>query len=274
VTLSVTEAVMHDPAGAVAGRIFAFRDVSAEQLVEQMKSEFVATISHELRTPLTSIFGFAETLLRTDISFSDEERLTFLGYIASEAARLTLIVDQLLNVARLDAGDLQVRLSSLDVRSLVSEVVASAEETIIDGHRFELDLPKESVEARADVEKLRQILVNLIDNAVKFSPDGGTVRVGAQQVGQTVEVRVEDEGIGIPDADRDRIFTKFGRGEAIGRGAHVAGTGLGLFIARGLVDAMGGRISVSSREGEGSTFVVELPAAPRAAKATTKGAAG
>ena len=105
VWLSLTEAVMRDPPGAVAGRIFAFRDISAERLVDQMKSEFVSTVSHELRTPLTSIYGFAETLLRRDIVlFGEEERETFLGYIASEPERLTSIVDALLNVARLDAA--------------------------------------------------------------------------------------------------------------------------------------------------------------------------
>ena len=115
VWLSLSEALMRDPAGAVAGRIFAFRDISAERVVDQMKSDFVSTVSHELRTPLTSIYGFAETLLRRDIGFTDEERQTFLGYIASEAERLTGIVDALLNVARLDSGTLQVDLVPTDI---------------------------------------------------------------------------------------------------------------------------------------------------------------
>ena len=119
VWLSVSEAVMRDPAGAVAGRIFAFRDISGDRLVEQMKSDFVSTVSHELRTPLTSIYGFAETLLRQDVLFGDEERPTFLRYIASESQRLTPIVDPLLNVARLDTGDLQVHLADTDVRDVV-----------------------------------------------------------------------------------------------------------------------------------------------------------
>src|SRR5206468_288480 len=124
VFLSVTEAVMRDPVGSVAGRIFAFRDISSDRLVEEMKSEFVATVSHELRGPLTSIYGFAETLLREDVLFGEEERRTFLGYIASESERLTAIVDALLNVARVDTGDLQVELAPTDVRAVVSEVVA------------------------------------------------------------------------------------------------------------------------------------------------------
>jgi PAS domain S-box-containing protein len=266
--LSVTEAVMHDPAGAVAGRIFAFRDISTERVVEQMKSDFVTAVSHELRTPLTSIYGFAETLLRQDVLFGDEERQTFLRYIASESERLTGIVDQLLNVARLDTGDLQVNLAPTDVRAVVSDVVRSAEQAAnANGHRFVLDLPEDPLDAEADADKLRQILANLVDNAVKFSPGGGTVTVGARLADERVEVRVVDEGIGIPEEERRRIFTRFYRGESVGRGPGTGGTGLGLFIAQGLVSAMGGRMWVDSDEGNGSSFTFELPAAQRAALA-------
>ncbi len=263
VWLSLTEAVMRDPAGAVAGRIFAFRDISAERVVEQMKSEFVSTVSQEIRRPLTSIYGFAETLLRRDVLFGDEERRTFLGYIASESEHLTSIVDALLNVARLDAGDLQLTLVPTDVGSVVSDVVGTlsraAEEA--NGHRFVVDLPEEPLAAEADPEKLRQVLQNLIVNAVKFSPAGGTVTVAARRHGPTVEVSVADEGVGIPVGEQARIFRKFYRGDAGGAREGLGGTGLGLFIAQGLVAAMGGRIWVSSREGAGSSFTFELPAA-------------
>jgi PAS domain S-box-containing protein len=259
VWLSLTEAVMRDPAGAVAGRIFAFRDVSAERRVEQMKSDFVSTVSHELRAPLTSIYGFAETLLRRDVLFEEQERQTFLGYIASEAQRLTGIVDALLSVARLDAGDLQVELTPTDVRSVVSEVVTSAEQALANGYSFVVEVPDEPLAASADPEKLRQVLANLVDNAVKFSPEGATVTVEARRAGGAVEVRVVDEGVGVPPDERERIFRKFHRAEGSGRGR--GGTGLGLFIARGLVDAMGGRIWVDSAEGRGSSFAFELPLA-------------
>src|SRR5207244_5418439 len=129
VRLSLTEAVMRDSLGEVAGRVFAFRDVSTEHVVEQMKTDFVSTVSHELRAPLTSIYGFAATLLRSDLAFSEEERRTFLGYVASEASRLTAIVDQLLNLARLDTGDLEVVLTPSDVRLILSDVVAGVEAT-------------------------------------------------------------------------------------------------------------------------------------------------
>jgi signal transduction histidine kinase len=261
VWLSVTEAVMRDPAGGVSGRIFAFRDISSDRLVEQMKSDFVSTVSHELRTPLTSIYGFAETLLRKDVMFGEEERATFLGYIASESLRLTQIVDALLNVARLDTGDLQVQLAATDVRDVVWDAVRTAEQAAANGHRFVLDLPEEPLAATADPDKLRQVFAILLDNALRYSPGGGTVKVGAERKSDTVELVVADEGVGIPLGDQEQIFRKFYRGTDADSRVGTGGTGLGLFIARGLVNAMGGTISVSSREGEGSTFAVELPLA-------------
>ncbi|HSX22098.1 MAG TPA: GAF domain-containing protein [Gaiellaceae bacterium] len=260
VWLSVTEAVMRDPTGTVAGRIFAFRDISSDRLVEQMKSDFVSTVSHELRTPLTSIYGFAETLLRRDVTFGEEERRTFLGYIASESQRLTTIVDALLNVARLETGDLHLILTPTDVRDVVGEVVDSVRQNG-NGHEFVVDLPAEPLAATADPEKLRQVFTILLENALKYSPAGAKVTVGAERKHETVEVSVADEGIGIPQADQEQIFRKFYRGTDAEARAGAGGTGLGLFIARGLVAAMGGRIWVRSNEGEGSTFAFELPLA-------------
>lgn len=260
VWLSISETVMRDPLGAVAGRVFAFRDISADRLVEQVKSDFVSTVSHELRTPLTSIYGFAETLLREDIAFSDDERRTFLGYIASESQRLTEIVDSLLNVARLDTGDLEVHLLPTDVRAVAGQAVERARVAEADGHRFVVDLSDDPLRVEADAEKLRQVLSILLDNALRYSPDGGTVTIGAVRKRDVVEISVTDEGIGIPHADHEQIFRKFYRGTDASIRAGAGGTGLGLFIARGLVTAMGGRIWVASHEGGGARFAFELPA--------------
>ena len=255
VWLSLTEAIMRDPTGSEAGRIYAFRDVSADRAVEQMKSGFVSMVSQELRRPLTSIYGFAETLLQRGALFDEDERTTFLGYIASETERLTSIVDRLLHVARLDAGDLEVQLGPLDVRPVVTEAVASAERSDgLNGHRFVVDLPAEPLGAQADPDKLRQVLAHLLDNAVRYSPDGGTVTVAAHERGGSIQVRIVDEGVGIPAVDRERIFKKFESGRDT-----AGGIGLGLFLARGLVAAMGGRIWVDPGEGKGSSFVFELP---------------
>jgi PAS domain S-box-containing protein len=254
VWLSLSEAIMRDPAGAVAGRIFAFRDISDEHAVEQMKSDFVSTVSVELRTPLTSIYGFAQTLLREDVAFGEPERRTFLEFISRESERLTTIVSALLSVARLDTGDVAVSLRPTDVGSVVSEVVSTAG-VPDDARRIVADVDGEEVAAQADPEKLRQVLDQLVSNAVKYSPRGGTVTVSARRRQDAVEVAVADEGVGIPLSERERIFTKFYKA---GGGQ---GTGLGLFIAQGLVREMGGRISVDSEEGRGSRFAFELPLA-------------
>jgi PAS domain S-box-containing protein len=260
VWLSLTEAVMLDPAGSVAGRIFAFRDVSSERVVEQMKSDFVATVSHELRTPLTSIYGFAETLLRGDVDFSEAERGTFLSYIASESERLIRIADDLLNVARLETGMLGLNVTSTDVGDVIEDVVTRLREQVDGRHTFAVDVHRGDLAVRADPDKLRQVLANLVDNAVKFSPAGGQITVSARRRTDTAEVRVIDEGVGIARADQQRIFTKFYRAGAAAD-AGVQGAGLGLFLVRGLLAAMGGRIWVESKEGEGSSFVFELPIA-------------
>jgi two-component system, OmpR family, phosphate regulon sensor histidine kinase PhoR len=257
VWLSLSEALMRDPADAIAGRIFAFRDISAERVVDQMRSDFVTTVSHELRTPLTSIYGFAETLLRQDIGFSDEERKTFLGYIASESERLTGIVDALLNVARLDSGTLQVDLVPTDIGELLNEAVSeSGAPAMTNGHRFVVDLEDDVPAVRADPDKLRQVISQLVENAVKYSPAGTLVRVEARKHPDSVEITVTDEGDGIPDSQIDRVFEKFYRGSMAD-----PGTGLGLFIAQGLVSAMGGKIWVRSEEGAGSRFTFALPVA-------------
>lgn len=254
VWLSLSEAVMRDPTGAVAGRIFAFRDISSEHVVEQMKSDFVSTVSVELRAPLTTIYGFAQTLLREDITFGDAERRTFMEFISRESERLTSIVDALLNVARLDTGDLSVSLVPTDVAAVVTDVVSAAG-VVANGHRLVAEVGAGPLSAQADPEKLRQVLDQLVSNAVKYSPGGGLVSVSAQRREDAVEVAVADEGVGIPASERERIFAKFYKADG------GQGTGLGLFIAQGLVREMGGKIWVDSEEGRGSRFAFQLPVA-------------
>jgi two-component system phosphate regulon sensor histidine kinase PhoR len=269
--LSITAAPLEFPREERPGRVYAIRDVSEERLLEQVKSDFVATVSHELRTPLTSIYGFAETLLRDDVSFGDDDRVTFTRYIATEAERLTRLVEGILSVTRLEAGAVQLALVPVDVPELAREVAAWAGGRS-EQHRIELVLPPEPLYAQADPDRVRQVLINLIDNAVKYSPDGGTVTVRVRRSGQLVEVRVEDEGIGISERDQRNLFRKFFRVDA-GMSRGIRGVGLGLYLVRGLVTAMGGRIWVESVEGEGSTFVVELPAA-RVGDAVPRGVEG
>jgi two-component system, OmpR family, phosphate regulon sensor histidine kinase PhoR len=259
VWIALSEAVMLDPSGAVAGRIFAFRDVSSERVVEQMKSDFVSTVSHELRTPLTSIYGFAETLMRSDVDFSDPERQTFLRYIASESERLIEIVDDLLNVARLEAGTLAVALEPTDLGTVAREAVEAVRAHPSGDHRFAVAVEPGEMVVYADPEKLGQVLSALLANGVSSSPEGGTITISARRRSDVVEIEVADEGVGIAHADLQRIFTKFFRVER--EGVTAQGSGLGLFLVRGLVTAMGGRIWVESEEGQGSRFTFELPLA-------------
>ena len=257
VWLSLTEAVMRDPSGETAGRIFAFRDISAERVVEQMRSDFVSTVSHELRAPLTSIYGFAATLLREDVEFEEEERRTFLAYIESEAQRLTTIVDKLLSVARLDAGDLQLEIAPVDVRSVISDAVEGARAEAGAGHQFVVDLPEAPLAARTDPDKLRQVLANLVDNAVRFSPER---RNGD---GRRVAARRDDRAqCGRPGCRDPATWSRTGSSrsstEWVTRRpeARVWGSSSRkVWSARS-----GGRITVRSGEGRGSSFVVELPA--------------
>jgi signal transduction histidine kinase len=154
-----------------------------------------------------------------------------------------------------------VSIAPTDVAALVAETVAAAQASSPEEHAFVVDVPDRSLAAEADAEKLRQILGVLLDNAVRYSPNGGTVTVAARRKADKVELQVADEGIGIPAGEQERIFRKFYRAESSTRDGGAGGTGLGLFIAQGLVEAMGGRIAVASMEGEGSTFSFELPIA-------------
>ena len=221
---------------------------------ERLKSELVSIVSHEIRTPLASILGFTSVLLQREVSETDRRR--FLEIIGTEARRLTALLDEFLDVQRLEGGPLDLALGDVDVSSLVRTQVAlfSAES---DKHWLELHLPDEPLVVEGDAGRLAQVFSNLISNAIKYSPEGGPVEVSGEQENGVVRIRVRDEGFGIPAEAHDRIFTKFYRGAAAARG--IAGSGLGLALARSVVEAHGGSIDFESREGEGTVFSVELP---------------
>jgi PAS domain S-box-containing protein len=238
------------------GAVYAFRDLTEERALERMRADFVSTVSHELRTPLAAIYGAALTLRRDDVVLSAEQHTRLLDVIASESDRLARIVNDILWVSKLDSQTLQVSLERCDVGALVAEVVAAARLHLPPRVTLELDHDPTTPPASCDPDKLRQVLTNLIDNAVKYSPDGGRVEVVVRG-GDRVRIGVRDEGLGIPLSEQSRIFEKFYRLDPnLTRG--VGGTGLGLYICRELVRMMDGAIWVVSREGRGSTFTVEL----------------
>ncbi len=242
------------------GVVYALRDVSDEQALERARSDFVATASHELRTPLAAVYGAARTLLRTDIEIPGDQRDRFLEIIVSETERLTAIVSQILLAGQLEEGRVDVTTAATDLKPLAESALDSAR--LRAPEQIELRLEQNGVPAvaLADEDKLRQVLVNLLDNAIKYSPDGGEVVVELEGGNGRVRLAVRDRGLGIPPGEHERIFEKFYRLDpALTRG--VGGSGLGLFISRELVGRMGGSLTVRSQPGEGAAFVVDLPAA-------------
>jgi signal transduction histidine kinase len=246
--------------GFEGGTVYAFRDFTEERRVERLKSEFVSTISHELRTPLAAIYGAALTLRRDEPSL-ESQREGLLDVIAGESERLARIVNDILWASRLESGTLHVAVESCDPVKLATSVAEATRAHLPSNIDLTLDAEIGLPLVAADPDKGRQVLTNLVDNAIKYSPDGGTVRLAVKRSASRVVFTVHDEGLGIPLAEQARIFEKFYRLDPeLTRG--VGGTGLGLYISRELVRHMGGRLSVVSREGEGSIFRVELPVAP------------
>jgi PAS domain S-box-containing protein len=242
------------------GIVYAFRDLTEQRALEKMKTDFVATVSHELRTPLAAIYGSAMTVRREDVDLEPKLLDRLLQVIADEASRLAEIVNDLLLASNLDTGDLQVSVERCDGREIAAAVLEAARTHAPPAVTLELRAPKELPPVAADRGQLRQVLVNLVDNAVKYSPDGGPVEVALEAAGQAMRFVVRDTGLGIPEAERTRIFEKFYRLDPnMTRG--IGGTGLGLYICRELVRRVDGRIWVEPNDGPGSTFVVEIPLA-------------
>ncbi len=240
------------------GRVYAFRDLTAERAVETLKSDFVATVSHELRTPLAAIYGAALTLRRDDVRLGEPQRAGLLEVIASESDRLARIVNDILWASRLESRAMQTTIQRCDGADLARGVVDAARAYVPPNIQLGLEAPDGAPPVAADPDKLRQILTNLVDNALKYSPEGGRVGVRLTVDGRRLRFAVRDEGLGIPPSEHRRIFEKFYRLDPnLTRG--VGGTGLGLYISRELAQRMGGRIWVESSGVGGSTFLLELP---------------
>jgi signal transduction histidine kinase len=243
-----------------AGTVYAFRDVTDERAVEQMKTDFVSTVSHELRTPLAAIYGAAMTLRRRDVAVEEAQRDRLLEVVSNEADRLARIVNDILWASRLESGRMSIAIERCDAAAITSEVVDVLKSRAPEGIEVAMRKARGLPQVAADPDKLRQILTNLIDNAIKYSPDGGRVEIELGRSGGRVRFRVTDKGLGIPPAEQDRIFEKFFRLDPnLTRG--VGGTGLGLYISRELVTRMNGRIWVDSDGRTGSSFFLELPIA-------------
>jgi two-component system phosphate regulon sensor histidine kinase PhoR len=242
------------------GTVYAFHDITEAHRLDQLQAEFTATASHELRTPLAAVYGAAQTLLRHDFALDEAGRDRFIHLIVEESERLGRIVNQILLANQLDVGRVDLEAEPFDANDLLNRVAEATRVHAPENIEVDVGLSDRDLLVTADRDKVRQILLNLVENAIKYSPDGGNIELGAEPAGSAVRFHVLDEGVGIPNEERTRIFDKFYRLDPeMTQG--VGGTGLGLYICAGLVTRMAGRIWVEAGQEGGSAFFFELPQA-------------
>jgi PAS domain S-box-containing protein len=236
-------------------------EVAHQELMEldRMKSDFVSTVSHELRSPLAVIEGFARTLVENFERIDRDTERESLEIILKKSTVLEGLIANILDLSRIEAGRLEVNFEVLDLAELCRRVMGD-QERLAEVHRLKLVAPDREVEVVADLDKAEVVLANLVRNAIKFSPKGGTVTVAVRETGEVAEVSVTDEGVGIAPEEQDKIFDRFYQVES-GAARSFPGTGLGLYITSELLHAMGGTIRVDSEPGAGSTFTFTLPLA-------------
>jgi len=261
-------ATVRDDDGAPAGIVAIFNDITEIRGVERMKTAFISTVSHELRTPLTSIKGFISTLLTDNEGYYDQAtQREFYGIIDSECDRLTRLIDDLLDISRIEQGQaMQMNWEQVDVVAL-AEKVLMGQRSSAKKHFLKIDFPPDFPKIEADPDKLDQILTNLVNNAIKYSPQGGTVRVAGQAISdsvsgdqpQSVALLISDEGMGISREHLPKIFERFYRVDNRDN-REIGGTGIGLALVKALVeDGHKGTITADSELGKGTTFTVVLP---------------
>lgn len=258
----VQTALVKSDEGAVIGAVAIFNDITELRNIERMKTAFVSTVSHELRTPLTSIKGFISTLLADAEGYYDlETQREFYTIIDTECDRLTRLISDLLNVSRIEAGRaLDLNPKEVTLPALVEKVV-SVQKSYTKGHELVIDLKGEIPMIIADEDKIDQILTNLTNNAIKYSPKGGIVTVSGSFSDGFVTMSVSDQGMGIPKEHLPKVFERFHRVDNRDT-RKVGGTGIGLYLVKHLVEAHGGKIWVESEVGQGSSFIFTLPLKP------------
>lgn len=237
-------------------------DITALRKLETVRKDFVANVSHELRTPLTSIKGYVEALLE-GAKDHPEEATRFLHIILKQSDRLNLILEDLLQLSQIESGRVQFRQDPVDLRGVVDRTLASIKPLAEKKQQtLSVAIPQDAPPVIGDEDRLVQVLTNLLDNAVKYSPEGGTIDVTTRPVrGEAmIELTVADSGIGIPEADRPRVFERFYRVDKA-RSREMGGTGLGLAIVKHIVEGHGGQVWVEGNEPTGSRFIIRLPIA-------------
>jgi signal transduction histidine kinase len=251
-------APVRDDRGGFLGRVWTLREVTQQRELDRLKDDFVATVSHELRTPLTSMMGFLEMIREGEAGQLTDDQKRFLAIVYRSSERLQRLVGDLLFVARLDANGLQLRFADTRLDEIAGELVESSS-ALARSREIVLESDLGAMPpVLGDHERLVQLVGNLLSNALKFTPAGGRVTVRTFVDGDQAVLEIADTGIGIPEAEQDRLFQRFFRSSTATEQA-IPGTGLGLVISRAIAEAHGGTITVTSRPGEGTCFRVELP---------------
>jgi len=255
--IGVSAAPIRKSEGVVVGVVMVFRDVSREREVDRMKTDFTSSVSHELRTPLTSIKAYTDTIIR-DPNMPEETRRQFLAIIDEESNRLAALIEDLLEVSRIESGTAKIKREILDVATVIERVLLNltplAEKKNI---RLETNIRDELPELQADESKIESVVMNLINNAIKFTPEDGHIAICAEAANGEMIIRVSDTGMGIPREALSKIFDRFYRVNRPGK--EIQGTGLGLSIVNKIVTMHNGRIEVESEVDQGTTFTVFLP---------------
>ncbi|MFH1024370.1 MAG: ATP-binding protein [Planctomycetota bacterium] len=260
ILLGVSATLLRNEDATIEGVVVVCRDMTAtrelERLrkIDRLKSEFVSNVSHELRTPLTSIKAYTDVLLGMA---KDETQKKFLGVIDSESDRLLALIEDLLNISRIESGKIHLEAEPVDPRALVDGIMGMSK-VQSRKHNLVVDMPETLPEVPMDRKKMTEVLINLVSNAIKYSPKGGQVRIRVRVEEGNLRFDVSDSGIGIGKEDLPKLFQKFSRVDS-SLTAEIGGTGLGLSIVKAIVEAHGGLVTVDSEPGRGSTFTVRLP---------------
>ncbi len=265
--ISASAAPIRKNDGTMTGIVMVFRDVSQQREIDRMKSDFISSVSHELRTPLTSIKAYAETILH-DRNMTEETKIEFLEIINEESDRLTDLINDILEISRVESGTIQIVHKPVNISSLVSRTAAEME--YVAGKKkinLECNIDDNLPEMMGDENKIHSIISNLVNNAIKFTPENGRISVSAHLIKNELVIKISDTGMGIPKEDLPKIFVRFYRVHRPGK--QIQGTGLGLAIVKEIVIKHNGRIEVESEIDKGSTFTVYLPAAKQPATAKT-----
>jgi two-component system, OmpR family, phosphate regulon sensor histidine kinase PhoR len=246
-------------AGQITGALVLFHDITELKRIDQVRRDFVANVSHELRTPLSILRGYIETLLDSP-KMPREELTRILRVMERHSNRLEQLVEDLLSLARLESGNPDLQVGDVDLSSFFREMIRDWEKKLTSKHlNIMLDVPPEFLPIRVDRTRLQEALYNLLDNAVKYSREGGEIRLSARQRDGEIELTVSDDGIGIAREDLPRIFERFYRADKARSPDKVRGTGLGLAIVKHVVQLHGGRVEADSEPGKGTTIRVLLP---------------